>query len=130
MEEQSHKPPPETILFVEDEPLIRMDMAEFLRQCGYTVAEATDAKEAMEALKSKLTIDLVISDIRMPGDMDGRALASWVRENHPSVQVILTSGYSRSREHEAIENVSYLAKPYTGQILLARIRKMLSQPTQ
>jgi DNA-binding NtrC family response regulator len=84
----------------------------------------------MEALKSKLTIDLVFSDIRMPGDMDGRALASWVRENHPSVQVILTSGYSRSREHEAIENVSYLAKPYTGQILLARIRKMLSQPTQ
>jgi CheY-like chemotaxis protein len=130
VKDQSHTPPLETILFVEDEPLIRMDMVEFLRQCGYTVAEATDAKGAMEALKSKLTFNLVISDIRMPGEMDGRALARWVRENHPSVQVILTSAYSRSREHVAVENVSYLAKPYTGQVLLARIRKMLGQPAQ
>src|SRR5580698_10091731 len=87
-----HPPPPETILFVEDEALIRMDMAEFLRECGYQVHEASNADEAVAVLNSKLAIDLVITDVRMTGDMDGVALAEWIAEHRPGVEVILTSG--------------------------------------
>jgi CheY-like chemotaxis protein len=59
--------PPETILFVEDEALVRMDMAEFLRECGYRVHEAATAEEAIEALQAKFVIDLVFTDINLSG---------------------------------------------------------------
>jgi CheY-like chemotaxis protein len=61
---ESASAPPETILFVEDEALVRMDMAEFLRDCGYYVHEAATAKEAIESLQGKLVVDLVFADIR------------------------------------------------------------------
>ena len=127
MEAQSHTPPPKTILVVEDEVVVRMDMAEFLRQSGYRVQEATNAAEAVKILDSKLTIDLVVSDIRMPGEMDGRGLAKWVQNSRPDLHVILTSAYSQSREDEAMQNVSYLGKPYTGRALLQRVQKTLNQ---
>ena len=60
--------PPETILFVEDEALVRMDMAEFLRECGYRVHEAASASEAIEALQTKFAVDLVFTDINLPGE--------------------------------------------------------------
>ena len=84
--------PPETVLFVEDEALIRMDMAEFLRECGYRVHEAANADEALEALQSKFAIDLVFTDINLPGGMDGLELSEWVLSNRPGVKVLVTTG--------------------------------------
>ncbi len=84
--------PPETVLFVEDEALIRMDMAEFLRECGYRVHEAANADEALEALQSKFAIDLVFTDINLPGGMDGLELSEWVLSNRPGVRVLVTTG--------------------------------------
>ena len=75
--------PPETILFVEYEALIRMDMAGFLRECGYRVHEAANASEAMEALQAKFAIDLVFTDINLPGDTNGCELVEWVMGNRP-----------------------------------------------
>ena len=66
--------PAHTILFVEDEALIRMDRAEFLRERGYRVHEAADAEEALEALRAKFAIDLVFTDINLPGGIDGVGL--------------------------------------------------------
>ena len=80
--------PAQTILFVEDEPLIRMDMAEFLRECGYRVHEAANAAEALEALQAKFAIDLVFTDINLPGEMNGLELAEWILSNRPGVKVV------------------------------------------
>jgi CheY-like chemotaxis protein len=121
-----HPAPPETILFVEDEALVRMDMAEFLRECGYRVHEAVNANEAVQALESKFAVDLVFTDINLPGGMDGLELAEWVFNNRPGVRVLVTSGgASRSDVPRTVEPV--LVKPYTGRDLLDRIRQALEK---
>jgi CheY-like chemotaxis protein len=127
--DRDHRPPPETILFVEDEPLIRMEMAEFLRQSSYRVSETANAAEAMAALNSKLAIDLVFLDIMMPGDMDGIELAQWIRTNRPGVEVILTSGdaHSKERAARAPELGSFIDKPYTGRALLELVKQALAK---
>ena len=123
-----HPAPPETILFVEDEALVRMDMAEFLRECGYRVHEAADASEAVQALESKFAVDLVFTDINLPEGMDGLELAEWVFNNRPGVRVLVTSGGApRSDIPRTIEPV--LVKPYTGRDLLDRIRQALEKPS-
>ncbi len=126
-----HSPPPETILFVEDEVVTRMDMAEFLRQSGYTVSEAANAAEAVDVLNSKLTIDLVVTDVRMPGRMDGVALAHWIRDNRPGVEVIVASGDSRAKAElsSASEFGAFLPKPYTGRALLDLVKEALTRPS-
>jgi DNA-binding NtrC family response regulator len=126
-----HQPPPETILFVEDEVLTRMDMAEFLRQSGYRVSEAANAAEAVDALNSKFTVDLVVTDVRMPGDMDGFALAEWVRDHRPGVEIIICSGDLRSKERmgESTKLGAFLAKPYTGRALLDLVKRALAKGT-
>jgi CheY-like chemotaxis protein len=123
-----HSPPPETILFVEDEAVTRMDMTDFLRQSGFTVTEAANAAEAVDILNSKLTIDLVITDVKMPGDMDGVVLARWVRENRPGVEVILVSGDTRSIEQLPTSgDGAFLPKPYTGRALLDLVNEALAK---
>src|SRR5271166_6231911 len=103
--------PAETILFVEDEALIRMDMAEFLRECGYRVHEAANANEAIEALQSKFAVDLVFTDINLGEGMNGLELAAWTLSNRPGVKVLVATGTSRIEDPpEVIE--SLLAKPY------------------
>jgi CheY-like chemotaxis protein len=121
-----HPAPPETILFVEDEALVRMDMAEFLRECGYRVHEAADANEAVQALESKFAVDLVFTDINLPEGMDGLELAEWVFNNRPGVRVLVTSGGApKSDIPRTVEPV--LVKPYTGRDLLDRIRQALEK---
>jgi CheY-like chemotaxis protein len=124
-----HRPPPETILFVEDEVLTRMDMAEFLRQSGYRVSEAASAAEAIDALNSKFAVDLVVTDVRMPGETDGFALAEWIRTNRPGVEVILSSGDPRSKERAegSPELGPFLPKPYTGRALLDLVKQALAK---
>jgi CheY-like chemotaxis protein len=126
---QDHRPPPETILFVEDEVLTRMDMAEFLRQSGYRVSEAATAAEAIDALGSKLTVDLVVTDVKMPGDMDGFALAEWIKTNRPGVEVIVASGDDSSKERAEQDSTFglFLPKPYTGRALLDLVQQALTR---
>ena len=118
--------PAETILFVEDEALIRMDMAEFLRECGYRVHEAANANEAIEALQSKFAVDLVFTDINLGEGMNGVELAAWTVSNRPGVKVLVTTGASRvDLPPEIVE--SLLAKPYTGRDLLDRVKQALAK---
>jgi CheY-like chemotaxis protein len=121
--------PPETILFVEDETLVRMDMAEFLRECGYRVYEAATAKEAIEALQAKFVVDLVFTDINLPDDMNGLELGEWTLRERPGVKVLVTTG-DASRTVDISQNVGLvLAKPYTGRDLLDRVRQALTKPS-
>ena len=72
-------------------------------------------------------IDVVFSDVRMPGDMDGFALAQWLRKHHPEVSVLLTSGYYASRNlgGPSLQDVKLIEKPYSQAQVLRRIRALL-----
>lgn len=120
-----HMSPPETILFVEDEALIRMDLAQYLRECGYQVHEAANAIEAMEALQSKFAIDLIFTDINLPGEISGLDLAAWTLTNRPGVKVLLTTGDPAQSKVSPDGAGPILAKPYTGRDLLERVNQAL-----
>jgi CheY-like chemotaxis protein len=131
MKVPSHHPaePRPTILVVEDEILIRMDLADYLRECGFLVIEASNADEAMAALQSGRQVEVALSDVHMPGSMDGFGFARWIRANRPDTKVILTSGVTRSVELAAdlCEHGPIEAKPYDHQNLADRIRRSLAE---
>ena len=117
------------VLVVEDEVLIRIAAADHLRSCGFRVAEAGNASEAQELVLSGLKVDVVFSDITMPGQMDGLALAQWLHENAPGVPVILTSGVTSSLDtaREVCSNVSaYVPKPYDYDVLATQVRDAIA----
>src|SRR5262245_44894279 len=89
----------ETVLVVEDDILIRLVIAQYLRECGYKVIEAANGEEAVIVLmQAELKIDVVFSTVQMPGAMDGFALARWTRQNRKGVDVILEIGRASCRE--------------------------------
>ncbi len=112
-----HRKP--TLLVVEDEILIRLATADFLRSNGYRVLESSTADEALAIFAAGEPIELVFSDINMPGKMDGNDLADWVRKSFPDVKVILTSG------DIADTTASFVRKPYAHNALLAEISRVL-----
>lgn len=122
--------PVRTVLVVEDEVLVRLVIADYLRDCGYRVHEAAGAGEAVLILQSPdVSIDIVFSDVQMPGDMDGFGLARWIRANKPGVQVILTSGVERSADIAATlcEAGPLLEKPYPPQDVVERIKQLVAK---
>ena len=115
-----------TVLVVEDEMMVRMPIAEYLRDCGYNVVEAGDAKEAIAAMDCDEPVSLVFSDVRMPGKMDGFALAEWFRFHYPTVPVLLTSGYGgRTVPAATIPGVRFIEKPYSQTQVANRIAALL-----
>jgi DNA-binding NtrC family response regulator len=118
----------ETILFVEDEVLVRMPIAQYLRDCGYRVIEAANADEAMAVLMQKETIvDIVFSDIEMPGVVDGFGLAKWIREHRAGLDVLLAGTVPRAVENaKQLCEQSSLPKPYDAQILHDHIKRLLA----
>jgi CheY-like chemotaxis protein len=117
------------ILVVEDEILIRSAVAEFLRGAGYRVVEAASAAEAVAIFASRTQIDLVFSDINMPGAMDGIGLVRWIADHHPGIHVILTSAISHARRAGEI-GAGFLPKPYRLAEAARRIASLLNDPPQ
>ena len=116
------------VLVVEDEVLLRRTTAEFLRFFGYTVIETPTAAEAMVELESGKAIDIVFSDVGLPGAVDGLALARWLRQRYGNVSVMLTSGYGGAVRQAALDLVGdelFLSKPYRQEALADRIRCLL-----
>ncbi len=121
--------PAQTVLVVEDDVLIRMVIADYLRDCGYHVIEAKNADEAITILeKGDVEIDAVFSDVQMPGSMDGFALAQWVRKNHPGLDVVLTSGVARKAKDasDLCEETPFFDKPYNLADVEARLRALIA----
>jgi CheY-like chemotaxis protein len=117
-----------TVLVVEDEWIVRMSVADYLRGCGYRVLEAGNAAEAITALEADAGIAIVFSDVQMPGSMDGWGLARWVRQERPGVKIILTSGVLRATEAagDLCEDGPLMEKPYSHTELERRIRMLLA----
>jgi CheY-like chemotaxis protein len=116
-----------TILVVDDEVLIRMALSDCLQDSGYKVLEAGNADEAVAVLEHGHEIDLVFSDIRMPGTMDGFGLAKWIRQNRKGLPVMLTSGDSKKSDlaEQLGADERFIAKPYDTQMILAQIRQSI-----
>lgn len=116
-----------SILVVEDEAVIRFDVAEHLRDQGFAVLEASSGDEAIDILQSGAKIDLVFSDIHMPGAASGLDLARWILARAPHIAIVLTSGADRAvdlgPDLAAIAPVQ--GKPYDPASLLRRIRAAL-----
>jgi len=118
----------ETILLVEDNPEVRKVTAQRLENLGYIVVEAASGARAVELLGSGAKIDLVFSDVVMPGGMSGFELARWVRRNAPAVPVLLTSGFAEdvARAGEAsVSELEILRKPYASAELARALRKAI-----
>jgi CheY-like chemotaxis protein len=112
-----------TILVVDDEVLVRMMIADQLRSAGYTVVEASNAQEALDVLHHSFDVKLVLSDIRMPGSMDGADFARLVRSEYPLVKIVLTSGDLATVDRA--EHDGFFAKPYDVSKILAHIETLL-----
>jgi len=111
------------VLIVDDEPLIRMDLADMVRDAGYVALEAADADEAIKLLETHRTIRILVTDIEMPGSMDGLKLAAAVRERWPPVAIIVTSGRILPATTELPTATAFLGKPYNSASMSAALGK-------
>lgn len=115
------------ILVVEDELLIRLMLSDGLRAKGYHVIEACNADEALLVLETAIP-DLIISDVRMPGSLDGMALLKLVRETLPKLPVIITSGHLQSNVAFADGATQFIGKPYSMDVVIEAVRVELAEP--
>ena len=118
---------PHTVLIVEDEVLTRIVLAQHLRDCGYRVLEAGNAAEAIMVLESDFVVDILFTDVNLPGDMNGFALGRWTRKRRPQTRTILTSGTERAAQKasDLCDDEPYLLKPYDPAALVREIRRLL-----
>ncbi|WP_318840912.1 MULTISPECIES: response regulator [Pseudomonas] len=119
----------ETVLIVEDDPAVRILVSAVLKELGYAYVEAGDANAAMPIIESDQRIDLMISDVGLPG-MNGRQLAEIGRQIRPELKVLFITGYA---EHAAVRGgfldpgMQLITKPFTFELLTAKVREMIKQ---
>lgn len=117
----------ETVLIVEDDPAVRVLVSAVLKELGYAFVEASDADTAVPIIESDQRIDLMISDVGLPG-MNGRQLAEIGRQIRPDLKVLFITGYA---EHAAVRGgfldpgMQLITKPFTFDLLTAKVREMI-----
>ena len=118
----------ETVLVVDDEPAVRMLVCEVLGELGYDYAEAADAREGLDVLRSAQPIDLLITDVGLPNGMNGRQLADTARRERPDLRVLFITGYA---EGAALgpgglgAGMEVVTKPFGLHVLASKIREMM-----
>lgn len=119
----SQKDSQQCLLILEPEILIRMVIAQYLRECGYLVIEGVQASDFHILIESGRELHVVLADVNLGGDVNGFALSKVIRQTHPNIDVILTSGVSGASEeaHELCED-GPIKKPYHPKDVEARIR--------
>jgi len=113
------------VLLVEDEPMIRAIGMDALEDAGYEVIEARDADEAVRILELLGEVHVLFTDIRMPGSMDGLALARLVHERWPAMKILITSGDTFPRTSQLPDDGHFLAKPYRMDALQNEVTSLL-----
>lgn len=114
----------ETILYVEDDPKVRQVNARRLLELGYNVFTAKDGPSALDILAKQGPVDLLFTDIVMPGGMSGKELGDLVRRQQPDIKVILTTGYAEQISSGDAREENLLKKPYSREILAAYLRQV------
>jgi CheY-like chemotaxis protein len=122
--------PHETILLVEDNEGVRHYAKDVLTELGYRVHDAADADEALRFTAKKPAIDLLFTDVVLPGSLSGRELANRMRQRYPRLPVLYTTGYTRNaivHQGRLDPDVDLLNKPYTQQDLAHKVRELLDR---
>ncbi len=109
------------VLVVDDDPFIRMDIAAMVEDAGFEVYEAEDADQAVSVLERDTTIRLLVTDIDMPGSMDGLKLARLTRDRWPPVKIIVISGRVKPEVAELPDDAQFLTKPVSPHRLEAAL---------
>jgi len=122
-----HPVVPAIVLVVEDEMLLRMRAVDMVEDAGYTSVEAVDADEAVAILESRSDIALVMTDIQMPGSMDGLKLAHTVHERWPPIRIILVSGQLKLSTAEIPADSRFFGKPLEAAEMIAKIQNMIGR---
>jgi CheY-like chemotaxis protein len=121
----SHKP---VLLVVEDDFLVRLTLVDALSDLGFAVLEAEDAPAALSMLCDHSEIELMLTDINLPGGSDGFALARAARVIRPMLPVIYASGrYARAEPHLQVPGSRFIAKPFTPSLAVAVIHDLLEE---
>lgn len=123
-------PAARNILLVEDEPAVRMLLADVLAEAGYTVAEAGDGSAALALLRSDMPIDLLLSDVGLPGGLNGRQLAEAGMQLRPALKTLFITGYAESwgiGNQQLKPGMHVLAKPFAVTVLVERVRELLAR---
>jgi CheY-like chemotaxis protein len=100
------------VLVVEDEPIIRLGMVSSIEDAGYSVIEASSADEAIARLAQDSEVGVVVTDVDMPGSMDGIKLAHYVRRRWPPIQLLVISGKVGVKPGELPDGARFMSKPY------------------
>lgn len=114
-----------SILVVDDEPLIRLNLADFFLEEGYRVFEADDAETAILILEQNPTIHIVLTDVQMPGSMDGVNLAHYVRDRYPPTVLVIASGALRLSAADLPNGAVFVAKPFDPRFVLEEIQRIV-----
>ncbi|MGZ5874440.1 MAG: response regulator [Bradyrhizobium sp.] len=114
------------VLVVEDEMLLRMCAVDMVEDAGFTPVEAVDADEAVAILESRSDIALMLTDIQMPGSMDGLKLAHAVHERWPPIRIILVSGQLELTSLDIPAGSEFFGKPLEAKQMIAEMQKMIS----
>jgi CheY-like chemotaxis protein len=113
------------VLVVEDEALIRLSIVMMLETAGYEVLEAGHADEAIRLLEQNERVRVVVTDVDMPGSMDGAKLSHYVRNRWPPIQLVVVSGKAQQEALSLAAGVRFLAKPYGDHVMLGVIKEMV-----
>ncbi len=120
--------PGETVLVVEDETVVRSVLVEVLHDLGYRALEAVDGREALAMLRGDVQLDLLVTDVGLPGGMNGRQLADLARRQRPGLKVLFVTGYADAAglSGEVLEaDMALMAKPFEAGSLARRIRALI-----
>jgi signal transduction histidine kinase/CheY-like chemotaxis protein len=118
----------ETVMIVDDEPTVRMLVTDVLHDQGYTAIEAKDGPEALQVLQSNTRVDLLITDVGLPGGLNGRQLADAARVTRPDLKVLFITGYAENAvigNAQLAPRMQLLTKPFVVEELANRIRTMI-----
>ncbi|NIK48883.1 CheY-like chemotaxis protein [Variibacter gotjawalensis] len=113
-----------SVLIVEDDFLINLTLQDLLEEIGFSTAIAYNADEAISILEVRNDFDLVITDIDMPGSMDGLKLAAFVRDRWPPLKIMIVSGKHRPSRDVLPEGSAFLAKPFSLDSLSKAVHRL------
>ncbi len=123
----------ETVLVVDDEPTVRMLVTDILEDLGYTAIEASDSAAGLKVLQSDVRIDLLVTDVGLPGGMNGRQMADAARVGRPDLKVLFITGYAENSilgNGHLAPGMAVLTKPFAVENMAARIRSMIEAGTR
>jgi DNA-binding NtrC family response regulator len=125
--DSSRPAPPPTVLVVDDDIIVRVAICENLRDAGFQVLEAASAHDAFGVLLTDMPIHALVTDLQMPGSMDGFGLGLAARGASPDMKILVMSSFLPESTGARLSPFEFIEKPFSPQVLIDRLRAMLSE---